>query len=108
MADIDDSSLDALSARLDEVEGYLHVDELRGTVAQLEQESAAPGFWDDANAARETMARLSAAKSDVAGIDNARAKLDDARALRSSLARRLRMMTFSPRPPRLRCRSSTI
>ena len=35
MADIDDSSLDALSARLDEVEGYLHVDELRGTVAQL-------------------------------------------------------------------------
>ena len=80
MADIDDSSLDALSARLDEVEGYLHVDELRGTVAQLEQESAAPGFWDDANAARETMARLSAAKSDVAGIDNARAKLDDARA----------------------------
>ena len=80
MADMDDSSLDALSARLDEVEGYLHVDELRGTVAQLEQESTAPGFWDDANAARETMARLSAAKSDVAGIDNARAKLDDARA----------------------------
>ena len=80
MADIESSELDALSARLDEVEGYLHVDELRETVAQLEQESAAPGFWDDANAARETMARLSAAKSDVAGIDNARAKLDDARA----------------------------
>ncbi len=107
MADMDDSSLDALSARLDEVEGYLHVDELRGTVAQLEQESAAPGFWDDANVARETMARLSAAKSDVAGIDNARAS-SMTRALRSSLARRLRMMTFSPRPPRLRCRSSTI
>lgn len=80
MADIDSSALDALSARLDEVEGYLHVDELRGTVAQLEQESMAPGFWDDANAARETMARLSAAKSDVAGIDAARAKLEDARA----------------------------
>ena len=78
MADIDSTTLDALSSRLDEVEGYLHVDELRGTVSQLEQESAAPGFWDDANAARETMARLASAKSDVAGIDAARAKLEDA------------------------------
>ncbi len=80
MADITNERLDALAARLAEVEGYLHIEESRGTVAELERQSAEPGFWDDANAARETMAKLARAKEDVAGIDAAHAKLEDARA----------------------------
>ena len=80
MADSATDRLDALAARLAEVEGYLHVDEKRGTVAELEAQSAEPGFWDDADAARATMARLSAAKDDVTRIEDAHAKLDDARA----------------------------
>ena len=56
------------------------MEEARGTVAELERQSAEPGFWDDANAARETMAKLARAKEDVAGIDVAHAKLEDARA----------------------------
>ncbi len=80
MADITNERLDALAVRLAEVEGYLHIEESRGTVAELERQSAEPGFWDDANAARETMARLARAKDDVAGIDAAHAKLEDARA----------------------------
>ena len=80
MADVDQERLDALAERLAEVEGYLHVDESRALVADLEQRSAEPGFWDDANAARETMARLAKAKDDVAGIESAHAKLDDAQA----------------------------
>ena len=80
MADITNERLDSLAVRLAEVEGYLHIEESRGTVAELERQSAEPGFWDDANAARETMAKLARAREDVAGIDAAHAKLEDARA----------------------------
>ena len=80
MADVTKPDLGALAARLAEVEGYLHIDEKRGEVADLEARSAAPGFWDDADAARELMARLAAARDDVSGIDAARARLEDAQA----------------------------
>lgn len=78
MADVTKETLGALAARLTEVEGYLHIDERRGDVANLEAASAAPGFWDDAAHARDVMARLASAKDDVAGIEAAHAKLDDA------------------------------
>ena len=71
--------LDALEVRLDEVEQYLHLDEKRGRVAELERESAAPGFWDDGDRARALMAELSAARDDVQSVENARTALDDAR-----------------------------
>lgn len=78
MADLTRADLEALSERLAEVEGYLHIDESRGLVAELERQSVEPGFWDDADAARATMERLARAKDDVAGIDGARACLEDA------------------------------
>lgn len=78
MADVSRASVEALSARLDEVEGYLHIDDRRAEVARLEQLSAQPDFWNDADAASATMSQLTRAREDVAGIDGARAKLDDA------------------------------
>ena len=80
MSDISKATLDALSERLNEVEGYLHIDEKRTDVSRLEEQSAQPGFWDDADAARETMAQLSAAKGDVEAVTSAHSKLDDAQA----------------------------
>ncbi|HIZ18328.1 MAG TPA: peptide chain release factor 2 [Candidatus Olsenella stercoravium] len=80
MAEVARPDLEALSARLAEVEGYLHIDERRGQVVELEAKSAEPGFWDDAEAARALMAQLAAARDDVASIDAAHAKLEDARA----------------------------
>ena len=74
------ADLDALEARLTEVEAYLHIDEARGRVGELEQASAAPGFWDDADAARAHMAELAQVKGDVALVDGARERLSDARA----------------------------
>ena len=74
------ADLDALEARLIEVEAYLHIDEARGRVGELEQASAAPGFWDDADAARAHMAELAQVKGDVALVDGARERLSDARA----------------------------
>ncbi len=73
-------SLDALESRLAEIESYLHLEEKRHLVAELEQRSAAPGFWDDAERARATMAELSSARDDVKAVESARAALADARA----------------------------
>ena len=72
--------LDALEARLAEVERYLHIDEKRDRLEELERESAAPGFWNDAEAARKVMAELSECRDDVSRVEGARAKLGDARA----------------------------
>lgn len=73
------ADLDALEARLVEVERYLHLDEAVARIETLETQSAAPGFWDDADAARVTMAELSGLKADVASVREARARLEDAR-----------------------------
>ncbi len=80
MANITRDQLDVLAARLKKVEGYLHIDERRALAEELERKSGEPGFWDDAEAARATMAKLARAKEGVAGIGAARDKLDDAQA----------------------------
>ena len=74
------AELEALSARLAEVEAYLHIEEARGRVTELEEASAAPGFWDDAEAARAHMAALAQVKGDVGLVDRAHERLSDARA----------------------------
>lgn len=74
------AELEALSARLAEVEAYLHIEEARGRVTELEEASAAPGFWDDAEAARAHMAELAQVKVDVGLVDRAHERLSDARA----------------------------
>ena len=80
MSEITQDRIDAIAARLAEVEGYLHVEERRGVIEDLERQSAEPGFWDDAVAAQAAMAKLSTARQDVAGVDAAHARLDDVRA----------------------------
>lgn len=74
------AALDALETRLAEVESYLHLDEARGRVAELEEQSAAPGFWDDADAARDLMAELARCRGSVEAVEGARTRLADARA----------------------------
>ena len=80
MAEVTADALDALAKRLTEVEGYLHVEDKRSEAEVLEQQSAVSGFWDDATAAKRVMERLARDKEDIAGIESARGKLDDARA----------------------------
>lgn len=80
MAAVTQEDLARLTERLHAVEGYLHVDERRLEVRRLESESTQPGFWDDASAAREAMARLTSAKEDVSRLDQAHQKLEDAKA----------------------------
>ena len=73
-------ALDALSARLAEVEAYLHLDEKRARVAELEAKSAEAGFWDNPDAARTLMAELSSCKEDIQAVADAREGISDARA----------------------------
>lgn len=80
VANITPDELSALEQRLAEVEAYLHIDEKRGRVEELEQMSAAPGFWDDADRARALLAELASARGDVEAVDGARSQLADARA----------------------------
>lgn len=79
MADVVRPDIQALEARLNEVEGYLHIDDRRKEVASLEEQSALPGFWDDAERARVVMERLTRARDDVSALAAARSKLDDAK-----------------------------
>ena len=74
------AELDAFADRLGEVESYLHLDEKRTRVTELEAKSVAPGFWDDADAARATMEEIARTKEDIAAVDTARGELSDARA----------------------------
>ncbi|MBY4797111.1 peptide chain release factor 2 [Collinsella sp. AGMB00827] len=79
-AEVTAADLDAMADRLAEVEQYLHVEEKRARVSELERKSAEPSFWDDADAARSVMAELSRAKDDVSSIEQAREHLADIRA----------------------------
>lgn len=80
MAEITQAGIDALKEQLDEVEGYLRLDEQRQVVAQLEATSTAPDFWDDAEAASGVMAELTQAKDEVSRVDAARQRIGDIQA----------------------------
>lgn len=75
-----DERLQALRGRLQEVSSYLHIEENRSQVAELESQSAQADFWNDAEAARATMERLAQMRSCVRDVDEAAATLEDAEA----------------------------
>ena len=74
------ADLTALAERLSQVEQYLHVDEKRLRVAELESRSAEPSFWDNADAARSVMEELARCREDVKLVETARERLADASA----------------------------
>lgn len=76
----DEATLKALHKRLDSIEGYLHIADKQTLITELEAQSAASDFWNDADHARQIMERLTQAKSDVSALHDARAQLDDAEA----------------------------
>ncbi len=65
----DAKELEELARRLEDARRFLHVEEKRAQLASLDEESAAPGFWDDA-----------AHASALAEYDCAVQRLEDARA----------------------------
>jgi peptide chain release factor 2 len=70
--------LDELDSTLKSIEAVLDIDKLRGEVAELEQQAAAPDLWDDVERAQELTARLSYKQGDLRRVEELRRRLDDA------------------------------
>jgi len=70
-----------LEARLDEARRYLRIEERRDRLAELEDQVAQPGLWDDADRARAVTTELGRLTDDVQRFDALASDLADARVL---------------------------
>ena len=69
--------LQTLNGGIQEMRGYLDIDNRRVILAQLEEEAAKSGFWDDQNTARETIAKTNAQRAFVRPFDELGRLLED-------------------------------
>ncbi len=69
--------LNALRKGLDEMHGYLDIENRRAILAKLEAEAAQPEFWNDQNAAKEVIAKTNAQRAFVRPFDELIRLLDD-------------------------------
>lgn len=72
------SDLKELRARIETMGDYLHIEAKRGTLEELEQQSAQPGFWDDAQAAQSVMSKAAALRDEIGSFEEAVSTLEDA------------------------------
>ena len=80
MADNNDKDLEQLAARVADARGFLHIDDKVAELARLDEETAAPGFWDDAAHASSVSKQASNLRETIREYDEAAALLEDARA----------------------------
>ena len=80
MAERTEKDLEGAAARVEAACGYLHVEDKRAELAQLDKESSAPGFWDDAAHAQSVSKQASVLRDVIAEYEEAAALLEDARA----------------------------
>ena len=80
MRDFSDS-LKEQRARLEAARVYLHIDEGRKRLAELNEQIAAPDLWDDADRGRAVTSEFTALTEDVKAYDGLGTNLDDAEML---------------------------
>jgi len=73
--------LATLAKRLEEAEGYLGLDSLRGRLADLEQQVGAPDLWDDQDRGRRVTGEYAEVKGDVDVLESLRARFEDVEVL---------------------------
>lgn len=73
-------ALDEARQRLADAQGFLHIDQNRADLESLEAQIAAPGFWDDAEAAQKVSKRASDVRDLLERYDQANKLADDAQA----------------------------
>ena len=71
------SEIADLRVRVEGMEEYLHLESKSAEIAKLEERSAAPGFWDDSQAAQGAMAQLSGLRDEVEAYQTAVTDLED-------------------------------
>jgi peptide chain release factor 2 len=69
--------LKELEATLTSIEKVLDLNKMRGEIADLQREVAAPDLWDDTVNAQHVTSRLSALQSQVDHVTSLRSRLDD-------------------------------
>ena len=78
MAENRSQELGALKARIETIGSYLHIEDKRAQLGQLEEQSAQPGFWDDQEHAQGVMSRAADLRHEIESYDSAAAALEDA------------------------------
>ena len=76
----DAKDIEQAAQRVSDARGYLHIDDTRAERARLDEESAAPGFWDDAAHAQSVSKQASNLRDTIREYEEAAALLEDARA----------------------------
>ena len=70
-------ALKELDTTLGTIEAVLDLDKLRGEIADLNEQAAAPDLWDDQDHAQRVTSRLSQAQNEVARVEGLRSRIDD-------------------------------
>ena len=82
MAEFDYSQAIAdVRAKYDSIAKALDVDRMKADIAELEQQAAAPGLWDDPENAQKVTSKLSAAESQLKRLTSAGSRIDDVETL---------------------------
>ncbi len=78
MLDIDFSArIRAIRSTYDDIAAVMDLERLEREIVELEEEAAAPGLWDDPEAAQKVTSRLSHHKSRVAKLRGVESRIDD-------------------------------
>lgn len=80
MADSNERDIEQMAERVSDARGFLHIDDKTAELAKLDEEIAAPGFWDDASHAQAVSKQASNLRETIREYDEAAALLEDARA----------------------------
>ena len=66
-----------LTKRVQDAHAYLHIDEARDRLVELEVEASKPDLWDDPDAARRVTTEMSGVRDDVELLDGLESRVDD-------------------------------
>lgn len=76
--EVDNKKIEQLGQRVEDAKGYLHIDDKTAELALLDEETAQPGFWDDAVHAQAVSKRAGNLRETIRSYDEAVALFDDA------------------------------
>lgn len=76
----EENDINQIEQRVKDARAYLHIEEKAAELAKLDEQIAAPGFWDDAARAQGISKQASNLRDTIAEYDQAVGLLEDARA----------------------------
>lgn len=76
----EEKDIEQMAHRVSDAHGYLHIDDKQVELARLDEESAKPGFWDDAAHAQSVSKQASNLRETIREYDAAESLLEDVRA----------------------------